>query len=1041
MKRLLSLVILQFLLVYCAAQTSLLEANFLLPPKSLHTSVYWYWMSGDISREGVIKDLEAMKKAGINRAFIGNIYDEPFESGRNVQLLSEEWWAITHAALKKAGELDIEIGMFNSPGWSQAGGPWNKDNQSMRYLSASETSLKGPLKIDTLLKRPEEKFQDVKLIAFPVPKKEAVHLQTKEIKLPKDSAVIIDLSAPAAFTARSITVHPFPEHINANFELQAYIDGGFRTIRTFQINWHNLALNVGFQPFAPVCISLEPVRASAFRIIAKNNSEQGGISGLEISSIPRIENFAQKTFAKMFQDPLPQWDYYMWRKQPEVEDSTLLIDPATVKDISSFLSADGRLVWEVPPGNWKVLRTGMTPTGVTNSPAGPDGTGPEVDKMNKKHVAAHFDAFIGKILQRIPAEDRRTFRVVVQDSYETGGQNFTDDFLPSFKKQFGYDALPYLPVYFGHVVGNQQNADRFLWDMRRFVADKVAYEYVGGFREQCHRHGLKTWLENYGHWGFPAEFLQYGGQSDEVAGEFWVENELGNIENRAASSCAHIYGKNLVSAESNTSGGPAFSRSPRDTKQRMDKFFAEGINNTLLHVYIHQPDSNRYPGTNAWFGTEYTRTNTWFTQLDLYTDYIKRCNWMLQQGLNIADITYFIGEDVPKMTGKQDPELPPGYQFDYINAEVLLRDAFMKDGRITLPHGTSYRVLVLPKIDNMRPELLLKIQQLVKDGAIVLGPKPTHSPSLQNQPMADQLVRQTADELWGNRNAGKGVVFTNADLAMVLRSIELEADCKIPKEIPFNFIHRRLNGKEIYFLTNQSAEKQSAKIRFRVSELQPELWNPITGMIHLLPEFTPGNSYTDLPISLDANESCFIVFQKDGKPVSGLNNYSRPLKEITLTNPWKLDFRSPVSNPPQLELARLQDLSAFPDQKIKYFSGTMIYTTSFMLSAAKKEEVYLDLGKIGHMAKVWLNGQYIGGVWTAPFRIKLTPVLRSGKNELRIEVVNNWANRLIGDKIVADANRETRTRINPYKENSALQPAGLIGPVKLLFTKNNQVIH
>lgn len=1041
MKRLLTILAFQFLLFVCVAQTPSLEANFLSPPISLQTSVYWYWMSGDISKEGVLQDLEAMKKAGINRAFIGNIYDEPFEAGRNVRLLSEEWWAITHAALKRAGELDIEIGMFNSPGWSQAGGPWNKEHQSMRYLTAAEINIKGPVKMDTVLIKPEGNFQDVKLIAYPAPKEEHVDLNAQPIKLPKDSTVTINLSANSPFTARSIIVYPFPEHINAQFELQASINGSFRTISEFQINWHNLALNVGFQPFAPVCISFEPVTASAFRVIAKNTSNQGGIRELEISSIPGIENFAQKTFAKMFQDPLPQWDYYMWRKQPEIEDSSLLIDPATVKDISSFMAADGRLRWEVPPGNWKILRTGMTPTGVTNSPAGPDGTGPEVDKMNKQHVAAHFDAFIGKIVKRIPPEDRKTFRVVVQDSYETGGQNFTDNFLPDFKKQFGYDALPFLPAYFGHVVGNQQDADRFLWDMRRFVADKVAYEYVGGFREQCHKHGLRTWLENYGHWGFPAEFLQYGGQSDEVAGEFWVENELGNIENRAAASCAHIYGKNLVSSESNTSGGPAFSRSPRDTKQRMDKFFAEGINNTLLHVYIHQPDSNRYPGTNAWFGTEYTRTNTWFTQLDLYIDYIKRCNLMLQQGLNIADIAYFIGEDVPKMTGKQDPETPPGYQFDYINAEVLLRDATMKNGRISLPHGSSYRVLVLPKIDNMRPELLIKLKQMVKDGAIVLGPKPTHSPSLQNQPMADQIVRKTADELWGNKYVGKGIIFTDTDLGAILSSIGLEADCKIPKETPFNYIHRSLNGKEIYFLTNQSAQKQTANIRFRVSGLQPELWNPINGMIRLLPDFTQGKNHTEVPISLDASESCFIVFQKEGKPVSGKSNYIGPVKEIILTNPWKLNFRSPISDLPQVELAQLKDLSAFSDQTIKYYSGTMVYTTSFRLSAGEKDELYLDLGEIGHMAKVWLNGQYLGGVWTAPFRIKLTNALRRGDNDLKIEVVNNWANRLIGDKIVPEADRQTRIRLNPYTEKSALQPAGLIGPVKIQFAKTNQVIH
>ncbi len=214
-----------------------------------------------------------------------------------------------------------------------------------------------------------------------------------------------------------------------------------------------------------------------------------------------------------------------------------------------------------------------------------------------------------------------------------------------------------------------QESDRFLWDLRRLIADKVAYDYVGGLRSVSHKYGLTTWLENYGHWGFPGEFLMYGGQSDEIGGEFWSEGDLGDIENRAASSCGHIYGKNRISAESNTSSGNSFARYPAVIKQRADRFFAEGINNTLLHVYISQPYEDKNPGVNAWFGTEFNRKNTWFSQIDIYITYLKRVNFMLQQGLNVADVAYFIGEDAPVMTGITDPPLPIGYQFDYINAE------------------------------------------------------------------------------------------------------------------------------------------------------------------------------------------------------------------------------------------------------------------------------------------------------------------------------------------------------------------------------------
>lgn len=481
------------------------------------------------------------------------------------------------------------------------------------------------------------------------------------------------------------------------------------------------------------------------------------------------------------------------------------------------------MTWDVPAGEWAILRTGMASTGVTNSPAAPEATGLEIDKMNREHVRTHFDAFIGKILERIPEADRRSFKVVVQDSYETGGQNFTDDFIARFEKCYGYDPVPFLPVFEGVVVGSAETSDRFLWDVRRMVADAVSYEYVGGMREVCHEHGLTTWLENYGHWGFPGEFLQYGGQSDDVAGEFWSEGELGDIENRAASSCAHIYGKSRVYAESFTCAGAAFSRYPANMKQRCDRFFAEGINSTLLTLFISQLDDGRLPGVNAAYGNEFNRNNTWYPQLNTFIEYLRRCNFMLQQGLNIADVAYFVGEDAPKMTGVADPALPAGYQFDYINGEVLRDRASVRDGLLTLPHGTQYRLLVLPELETMRPELLTKIARLVKDGAVVLGPCPDRSPSLQGQPGADLLVRALASEMWAevdgvtrkSRRYGKGAVLSGMSMEEALAYVDCPPDLKTDcRDIVYG--HRRVGETDIYFVANQSARPVAFEAGFRV---------------------------------------------------------------------------------------------------------------------------------------------------------------------------------------------------------------------------------
>ena len=750
-----------------------LEAGFMNPAEKVQTSVYWYWISGNISEEGVKKDLYSMKEAGINRAFIGNIGLEGIHTPyKTVPFYSEEWWKILHAALKTATELGIEIGIFNSPGWSQSGGPWVKPEQAMRYLASVKAEVSGGKQVEVVLAKPDKDFQDVRVIAFPSVGKKATRLSAANAKVTsamslqnlnslidgdKETAVLfteksekpvaIDFRTDQPFTLRSLQIFPARQPIQTNARLLVKENGGYRMLSEFKIDRFNANLNVGFDPYAPVVISVPETTASEFRLELANTASGMGLGEVEFLSLPAVERYPEKTLAKMFQTPLPYWHEYQWPVQPEVGDPSLVIDPGKVLDISAFLQGD-RLIWKAPAGEWTILRTGMLPTGVTNSPADPEATGLEIDKMSRKHVEAHFEAFMGEIYRRIPAEDRACWKVVVQDSYETGGQNFTDDFLSEFQARYGYDPLPFLPAYEGYVVGSEDRSDRFLWDLRRLIADKVAYDYVGGLREVCHKYGLTTWLDNYGLWGFRGEFLQYGGQSDEIGGEFWSFGDLGNIENRAASSCGHIYGKQKISAESFTSGGTPFSCYPAMMKQRGDRFFTEGINNTLLHVYISQPSEEREPGMNAWFSSEFNRLNTWYPQMDLFTSYLKRVNYMLQQGLNIADVAYFIGEDAPKMTGIVDPELPKGYQFDYINAEVIERDLFVKDGLLTLPHGTQYRILVLPKLETMRPELLAKIKKLIEDGAVVLGPAPKRSPSGESFPTADRQVKKLADELW-----------------------------------------------------------------------------------------------------------------------------------------------------------------------------------------------------------------------------------------------------------------------------------------------------
>jgi hypothetical protein len=1044
-----------------------IESGFKTIPDSIQTSVYWYWLSNNISQEGVIKDLYSMKRAGINRAFIGNIGLEDVPYGK-VKMLSEEWWKILHVALKTATKLNIEIGIFNSPGWSQSGGPWVKAENAMRYLASSELLVKGPTKLSQKLEKPIELFQDVKVIAYPAPKYNQVVLNTTNgtitslpvvselsklvdgdkktgINLPAGTEFTLNFESENAFTARSLSVRTTDSFMYATAQLQAKsANGQYLTLSEFEINRTNPSLSVGFEPYAPIVVSFPATTATSYRLIIKNANANSGLTEVILAATPRVERYAEKSLAKMWQTPLPYWKEYQWAPQPEVDDKATVIDGTKVIDITTFMTADGTLNWDVPAGNWIIVRTGMTPTGTVNSPASPEATGYETDKMSKKHIEKHFQGHIGEILKRIPEVDRKTFKVVVADSYETGSQNFTDDFLELFKQKYGYDALPYLPVYEGMVVNSQMASDRFLWDMRRMVADKVAYDYVGGLRDISHKYGLRTWLEPYGHWGFPGEFLMYGGQSDEIGGEFWSEGELGNIENRAATSCGHIYGKNKISAESNTCGGAAFSRHPATIKQRGDRFFAEGINNTLLHVYITQPYEDKNPGVNAGFGNEFNHKNTWFSQMDVYTQYLKRTNFILQQGLYIADAAYFIGEDTPKMTGVTDPSLPVGYQFDYMNAEVIEKYMTVKNGLITLPHGTQYRILVLPKLETMRPELLAKIKQLVNDGAIVLGPAPLRSPSLQNQPMADQQVQAMAKELWGNVDGvnitsckvGKGMILNGLDMKQAFALINCIPDCKLPEDNTIHYGHRCTKDGEIYFVTNQTNETKLITPEFRVKGLQPELWEATTGSIRTLPAYTLSGNSTAVPLKLAPNESVFIVFRNAAQKsvASTLEaNYPTPVLLNDFPTPWTVQFDNSQRGPVKPQIFKtLTDWTTSTNDSIKYYSGIATYSQQFkMKKVAKGQKVIISLGTVTAMAKIYINGTYAGGLWTAPYELDITAFVKKGRNDLKIEVVNNWMNRLIGDAKLPVEKRKTWCPTNPYTAESTLQASGLFGQVSI----------
>ncbi len=1046
-----------------------ITSDFVTPNDNNTIWCYWYWINDDISKEGITKDLIAMKKAGIGGALIGNI--NPAHKDGKVPMLSEDWWSHMVHAVEEGKRIGVDIGVFNCPGWSQSGGPWVDYKKAMRYLTYSETKVLGGKQLTVKLPQPKKEFQDTHTFAFKssdieekstqfIPTKVSANWSDLNVKIltdgnkeddtsfepKKGEALEINFQLSEPITARSITIIP-SSAFKCNMTLSAIVDGKEKIVKEFLFDRFRITPNVASIETGDFATILPDTKAQQFILKCTNfnsRKKEYGFAEINISEAPVLDKYIEKQLGKMHSTPKPNWDTYIFKKQEAFKNKSLFINPNQVIDVSNKLDENGVLNWNTPAGKWTIMRMGMTPTGTKNAPAAPQGVGYEIDKMNSELAQYHFDNFVGELLKRIPEESKSAFKYVVADSYEQGSQNWTDGYEVKFKEKYGYDPVPFLPVLSGRIVGSVEESERFLWDLRRSIADDVAYEYVGGLRKASNKHNLKTWLENYGHWGFPGEFMMYGGQSDLISGEFWNEGTLGNIECKASSSTSHTYGKPITSAEAFTSSRRAYLRHPAMLKKRGDWALTEGINHFVMHLYIQQSDDNRKPGMNAWFGTEFNRHNTWFSQADTYLDYLRRCQHLLQQGKYVADVCYFIGEDAPIMTGGRVPEIPKGYSYDYINAEVILNRLSVKDGRFVLPDGMSYKVMVLPPFKTMRPELLTKLEHLVAQGGIILGQKPEKSPSLQNYPASDEEVKNIASKLWAGTykdgkmtiQYGKGKVMDGYELSEVFTDINLAKDVNVSEDAPVLWIHRNMPGMDIYFVTNQSDKTIDLSPVFRVNKkMKAQLWDAVTGEMRVLPEYEITETGIKVPLKMTAAQSWFVVFAKDDdntgvKPAYNAN-FPEYQKLKTIDTPYEVDFKNKDIAPKEpVIFNELIDWRNSNDEQIQFYSGTALYKTNFNIDELpKNQDIYLNLGKVSVMAKVKLNGKYIGGVWMSPFRLNISEALKTGENKLEIEVVNLWRNQLIKDKQRPEDEKYTWIVVDKITSKSKIQPSGLIGPV------------
>ena len=1124
--------------LFAMAAVDELEKNFTTPPPPARPWVYWMVMDGNLTREGITADLEAMARAGIGGAIILEV-NIGIPRGP-VEFMSAPWRELMKHAIHEADRLGLAIALPAGPGWCGSGGPWVKPEQSMQHLVASETEVSGPMRFDAPLPQPQprtpffgentltpelrkvwkEFYRDVVVLAFPTP--------AGNYRIP-------DVDEKALYYRPPYSSQP------------------------------------GVKPFlAPDSATLPPEQC-----------------------IPRDKVLELKL-------------------------------------------TGNRLVWDVPPGRWTIMRFGRTLTGQTTRPAPVPGLGFETDKFDKAAVDEHFESFIGALLKTAgnPKHPGRGLTTLHFDSWEMSSQNWSEKFRDEFRRRRGYDPLRFLPVMLGRVVDNVEVSERFLWDLRRTAQELVVENHALRLKELARQKGLTLSIEPYDL--NPAGDLALGNVADVPMCEFWSKGYGFNSEFSAfeAVSIAHTMGRTIVGAEAFTSHMDAWRQYPARMKQQGDWALCAGINRFVFHRYQHQPWLDRFPGmTFGPYGVHWERTQTWWEMAPAYHTYLARCQTLLRYGLPVADILYLDAEGAPNvfrppvsatLSGFPDRR---GYNFDGCEPGALIKRASVKNGRIVFPDGMSYRLLVLPQLDTMTPALLRKIGQLVKDGAIVVGAPPQRSPSLENYPACDAEVRSLAAEIWRNKNvildtsagvkdskpenllaaakwiwhnegkpgldvppckryfrreleitgavasatvrmtadnsftllindrkAGSGSNFHHLEtmnVAALLRpgkntitviaensgdgpnpagligaleitfrdgvkmllvsdrqwhsSLTPDGELQPVRELgawnmrPWNlnsrspafpdiypsyettaqilaqmgvppdfesdadlrYTHRHGSDAEIYFVGNRTDEPVSGQCRFRVTGLQPELWNPITGEKRPLPEFQQQDGRTVIPLRFEPAESYFIVFRKRTRPAppdAGAKNFFTLNARGTLDGPWEVRFDPKWGGPAKpVTFAKLESWNQRPEDGIKYYSGTGIYRTTFQFKMQNpKSKIYLDLGRVEVMARVKLNGKDCGIVWTLPYRVDISHAVREGNNDLEIEVVNLWINRMIGDEQLPEdcernpggslkswpawllegkpspTGRYTFTTWRLWKKDAPLVPSGLLGPVSIL---------
>lgn len=1030
------------------------------PGKDHYPETWFHFIGGNVSKEGITADLEAIAAAGISgiQLFHGQFGGEWPGVSPQIKALSESWDDLIVWTAEECKRLDLKFTMQNCPGWSYAGGPWIKPENSMRHMVYSRTDIDGSQTVSIPLGIPQpseeewRNYQDLFVVAFPTPEGDTgarlistsvssnradlpwkgCLVEQKRLMLPPSLSepTIIDIEFDNETTVRTVEFPPVNSFSHAwsyspdiTVAIYAVTGDGMKQVARLDMppgSW---------QDDRPISIACEETTARSYRIEISNLHDMA-ISYINLYSAARQQNWESEaawTLRRIVREGYPKQSSAAW------------IDPSSIVDITEKMDPSGVLSWDVPGGKWTVLRIGHVNTGMKNGPAPPEATGWEANKLDASGARANFEGYIGRLLADNSSLKNGLLNGILIDSWECRTQTWTAGLDNTFREKWDYSLFSMFPAIFGYVVEDPETTARFLRDWRVTLNDLLVKNFFGEMGSIARENGLKISFETASGDVFPGDILEYYKYADVPMCEFWhprQDSYVGSFEFKPVKPCvsaSRVYGKGRTAAEAFTSFNLTWDEHPRFLKEIADEHLARGVTHLVFHTYTHNPRIDFLPPSTSFgsgIGTPFLRLQTWWEHMPYFTDYLARCNYMLESGNPVSDVLMYLGDE-QNHKPRQSLEFPEGYAYDYCNPDVLLNRLSVENGQLVTPEGIAYRMLWLYDCKRMLPETLEKILSFAEQGITIVGEVPAGIATLSGGKTEEARFKKAVEALWGDssqsvRQVGKGKVYTG-DIGVALTAEKIQPDIDI-RFSDVRWLHRKAGGSDLYFLSAPAEKGYQGTISFRTKG-NAEVWDPLTGETKGLASGLTKEGYTQVGMDLPAGSSCFVVFSDNAAPAEKPFNVTA---KTEIHNGWEVSFptgwgigESPVRIDRLMPWKDIPSLSA----EGKAFSGTAVYRTTFNIgNMADQAKYLLDLGRVEMIAKVSLNGKEVATKWTYPYQMDITEYLQPGENRLEVAVTSTWFNRLAYDAGLPEQERKTWT-INGPKEGLPLKDYGLLGPV------------